>query len=94
MNRIFFLSGLKVSRLMQIHGLTSLDFAQKLNRTRQASYDIQKREIIKDADAYKILEALGFLLKEVEDMDNKGFFNSTTSSVEVIEKMNFTDLMN
>lgn len=74
MNRKFFINGLIVSRLMTILEISPLELSTRLGKTRQAISQIQKRTIIKDSDATKILSALGVTIEEVETMDANGVF--------------------
>lgn len=85
MNRKFFLSGVIVTQLMQTHGISSLDLSQKLKKTRQAIYDLQKRKIIKDADAFKILAAFGLSFEEVKKMDSEGVFSIDDTAENLID---------
>lgn len=74
MNRKFFLSGVIVSKLMNLKDVSVIELASRLNKTQQAVSQIRRRDIIKDADAIKILSAFGLSFEEVENMDDEGIF--------------------
>jgi Mor family transcriptional regulator len=75
MNRKFYINGVIIKKLMDTKGINALELSKRLNKTRTAIYLILQREQIKEFDAIKIIEALGFSVNEVEEMDNKGLFS-------------------
>lgn len=84
MNTKFFVSGLIVSKLMSIKKMTALELAEKMGKTRTAIYLIMQRPVIKDLDAEKIIEAIGFEMDEVIELDRKGKFNGIAVQPDVV----------
>ena len=94
MNRKFFLNGQIVARLMHLREVSQIELAKRLNRTQQAISQIKRRDIIKDADAVKILAAFGLSFEEVEKMDSKVVFtpkNVSNNSIDLFENQYFKD---
>ena len=92
MNRKFIVTGFIIKELMLIKRIDAIELAKRIGKTRTAIYLIQKREQIKDSHAAQIFDALGYTLKEVEEMDNDGLFSSKNNSVQsskniVIERL-------
>lgn len=94
MNRKFFINGMMIKRLMSILDITPQVLAIRLGKTQQAISQIQRRDIIKESDANKILKALGKSIEEVEKMDSEGIFSENYISENLIylsENQQFQD---